>query len=113
MIASKFPITYRGEEFRVSVEEVSFGFAGKVLQVKIYVKRTGMLSRISEFRKVADNTYEFLGDDDIAVTASAWSAVRNHVKTRDAKVKQQTTEQLAWRNFAEWDGVITDAETEN
>jgi hypothetical protein len=107
MKASKFPVTYRGEEFRVSVEEVSLGFAGKVLQVKVYIKRSGELSRIFKFRQVAEVAYKYL-DEEIAVSASALAAVRGYVKTRDEKIKRQNTEQLAWRNFAEWDGVITD-----
>lgn len=102
MKASKFPVTYNGEQFRVSVAD-----AGANHDAKVYVKRRGFLGKIVPFRKVAHYDIKDCNKsraDDVITTAE--HVVRCYVKKRDDQRKERETEAAAWRKFAEWDGEV-------
>lgn len=114
MKASKFPVTYNGEQFRVSVAEGKYDNHGEPTHtVKVYVKRSGPFASIAPFRKVRTFTVPSVKRHIDDVIRSAEIAVKSYVRERNALrtvredvPKTDARVEKAWRKFAEWDGEV-------
>ncbi|WP_337102406.1 hypothetical protein [Paenibacillus sp. YIM B09110] len=108
MKASKFPVTYRGQEYRVtvrkSVESIGYYYIPSI-SVKVYEKRTGKLARWFPFRLLRTYT----GQDNVGnVTKAASIAVRRCYAETVAEHDRAEYKIREWAEFERWDGKVTE-----
>ncbi len=116
MKATKFPVTYRGIQYRVSVKKFEEYLTERPFhRVKIYVQRSGAWSRLFPFKRVYSAGIAAFPTNENDVRNSAITAIKRYVTKlgereiaakRDAEAR--ATEAKAWRKFSEWDGNIYD-----
>lgn len=115
MRASKFPVTYNGEAFRVTVRTTEDKLTEEPMHiVKVYVARTGAFARVKRYKRVY--TTVFRNDpnkvDDVIRSARA-AVIRYDIRRKEAaeklevKERERITEAEAWRKFTDWDGNIS------
>ncbi|RJE90700.1 hypothetical protein D3P07_00920 [Paenibacillus sp. 1011MAR3C5] len=115
MRASKFPVTYNGEEFRVTVSITEDERTRQPRHiVKVYVVRTSAFARIKRYKRVYTAIYrndpnevdEVSGPQDQQLYDTTLNVEMRREK-QTAMERERKTEAEAWRRFAEWDGNIS------
>lgn len=106
-MATKFPVTYRGEQYRVVVKEYedTVGYLTlSRLHVSVYEKRTGMLAKLFPLSKI----YELTFNRDNDVVEAVEYAVKRCYLSYVSKRKQANAKTRKWAKFTEWDGGVSD-----